>query len=793
MDEPDVYFDYYFNDQENCFYLGDRKAKIKDFFMSHKDDNLTKKTGDNYIITFNNYMYKFDNPRDIEFIFPFKLKILKHKKKMTPKNKINIFVSSHSHIGEILLKYENYDFYYSEGDNEEFILFKRTELKKIYPKIKKIKFSNKKYDDIYSINNHTVKEYSQLDPKYLSLSYDKYLKYSDYIRNKPKFFNLTKKREDFFNLLDDKLKSNNIFLPIGGPEGIGKTSSILAYCKIKVKSDYFYFNTRTFYELMKENNKNEIKNILTNELARAEFPTRLDEKIKKIMRDYPSNCNPIDFLITILDNINYPNLLIIDQYKTALDDKYKCLKNLLDKYKNAFNIILLCSMNEDDVKGSFDKGIKNKDCSGDNFFLDYLYIRELAEVSEKDLQELDNSEIEVLNRFGNLYSIFYEIIEFKRNNHGIFNEQNFLNKISNDIRKNLKIYFKTEDKITIYKLLMSLINIELSILSKEEFLKVYFDIPFRYFKFSIDDKNIFEISQINSATKFKFEYLYNYFLEIIVNLSSEIYNEIQKDNNYLDNVKKGINPLTFENNAFLSIWANRGFNGDSIEKVVKVSSIYDLSQEDCDKIKNEKKNITVGKGFILSQTNPTAQLFDIGILIQIKENIWRLYLIQITQKKDAQERITIACLDDFFGFICYFLKEKCEITVEENYFCYIFDEDKPDNLSIKYCNERKLNYIFYKKSGFKLNYENRTLKEYKMKKKIIESLNNEFPHVKEIDIKKFYPKNKSYDDTKSFLKRKRKLSASKDFNSNEELIKRFNKKKTYYDAIKKFFGKEKNI
>ena len=55
------------------------------------------------------------------------------------------------------------------------------------------------------------------------------LKHSSYIQNNTNFFNLTKGREDLFKLLDDKLSSNNIFLPICGPEGKGKTSSILAY------------------------------------------------------------------------------------------------------------------------------------------------------------------------------------------------------------------------------------------------------------------------------------------------------------------------------------------------------------------------------------------------------------------------------------------------------------------------------------------------------------------------------------------------------------------------------------
>ena len=106
--------------------------------------------------------------------------------------------------------------------------------------------SIKKYADIYSVNNEIVNEYEELNPNHLSLSYEKYLKYSVNIQDKTNFFNLTKERKEFFELLDNKLKSNNIFLPICGPEGIGKTSSILAFCRIKIITNYLYFNAREF-------------------------------------------------------------------------------------------------------------------------------------------------------------------------------------------------------------------------------------------------------------------------------------------------------------------------------------------------------------------------------------------------------------------------------------------------------------------------------------------------------------------------------------------------------------------
>ena len=48
-----LYNDYYFNEAENCFYLGDKKTKISDFFRKHRE--IAKKEGNKYIITLDKY------------------------------------------------------------------------------------------------------------------------------------------------------------------------------------------------------------------------------------------------------------------------------------------------------------------------------------------------------------------------------------------------------------------------------------------------------------------------------------------------------------------------------------------------------------------------------------------------------------------------------------------------------------------------------------------------------------------------------------------------------------------
>ena len=710
--------------------------------------------------------------------------------------KVNIFISFYTHIEKVLYNYKDkdYDFYYCKDESENYSEFRVNEIKKIYP-VKKIKITTKQYKDIYKINNIIVEEYSALNPKYLSLSYMNYLKHSINIKEKSNFFNLTEERKNFFSFLDEKLKEEDLFLPICGPEGIGKTSSILAYCRIKFEAaNYFYYNVRAFYDLMKENKKKEIKKMLIEELSR-DMNTNVDltDSVNKIMKNININCQPMEFLINIINNsINTPKLLIIDQYKTALDENYRYLKELL--YNNpSFKIILLSSMNEDDVKGCFEKVMKNEKISLDNFFLDYYYVRELAKVSENDLACLDKKEKEILSSFGNLYSIYYELIEFKKFNYGIFDKKNFVDKISNNIKNNLINYYKTKDETKINNILTEIIDIELENLTKNEFLSIYMNIPFRYLKLSIDNKNIFKISEINNAKHYQFEYIYQYFIFIIIILKGEIYDSIQKNQYLLDNIKLSITPLTFENNGFYCIWGNRSFNGDKINRKIKISSIYDLSEKDCINIKGIKDKLSFGDGIILSQSKPNALFFDTAILVYINQNTWRLYLIQITRKKDAQERFTTTSLDDLFGFIDSILEEKCDIKIEQNYFCYIFDDEKRDEASIRYCNEIKLNYIYFNQKEFELNYENKKLNEYKMKKIIIENKGTNLPFIEELLINKFNPKDENFETTKKFLSQKRKLMNPKELKNHNELQNRIKKRENYYNSIRKYFNKVKNI
>lgn len=141
------------------------------------------------------------------------------------------------------------------------------------------------------------------------------------------------------------------------------------------------------------------------------------------------------------------------------------------------------------------------------------------------------------------------------------------------------------------------------------------------------------------------------FFNIINNITGEFYKLIQSDDNLLENFKVELEALKFENNVFACLWGKREFNGDKLKYKIQVSSIYNIYENDCQEINKIKINIENGEGFILSQKIPNTPFFDIGILAKINDNEWKLYLIQITKKKEPEERFTLTFLNDFFGYI----------------------------------------------------------------------------------------------------------------------------------------------
>ena len=440
-------YDYYFNEDEFCFYLEDKLTKYEDIFNNQK--NKVSQNNEIYVEK-GNYIYPLKNPGYIQFLFP------------DGKNKTT-FISSSYQIIEILTKYKKHDFFYSKNGEDNYTKFLTKDLIDIYP-VKKIKITLKNNAQIYQSNNKIINDYSCLTPKDLAFSFVYYLKYSENISSDKKFFNYTNQRRDFYNRLDTELKSQS-FIPLCGPEGIGKTASILGYCRMRIKFGYFYCNIRVFSKLLIEKKYEKIEKLLLEELSHCVISQKINQIIEKVMNIQSFPINSMEFLIHILAQFDSLYLLVIDQYKAGLDEDYYYLHKLLAEDNKCSHIICLSSINEDEVKGSIIKRIQKEHNSKNKFLVDYLYIGELVEVSKEDSDLLNNEEQNILQLFGNLYSIFYDIQNLRKNNKNNF-KKNFIQKIQNDIQVNIKKNFKDKDYSDIYFALSKLIDLELNKLDK---------------------------------------------------------------------------------------------------------------------------------------------------------------------------------------------------------------------------------------------------------------------------------------------------------------------------------------
>ena len=169
-----------------------------------------------------------------------------------------------------------------------------------------------------------------------------------------------------------------------------------------------------------------------------------------------------------------------------------------------------------------------------------------------------------------------------------------------------------------------------------------------------------------------------------------------------------------------------------------------------------------------------------------------MYLIQVTKKKESHERLTLIFLNDFFSYLNKFLEENCQINIEQNYFCYIFDDNSKDIQTVKYCIEKKLDYLFYNEAKIQLIYPYENLKEYKMRKNLFK-FNSNHNFEGEFEIKKYNPKKNDFIETKSFLRKKRSLMDNKNYKAEKNLIEKKKKKENYYKSINKNFNKTLNV
>ena len=651
----------------------------------YKNPDVSKERNtenNNEIITQGNYLYLFNNPHTINFIFP------DGKIQDIFLANIRQFLFINGDIeGEYAIEVSN------DGKN-----YKRSnDLSESFT-FKYIRYVNSLIDqEEFTISNRYKTYDDELSLQDLSINYESYLEESNFVKNKENFFLKTNERKDFFTFISEHLKKNKT-LALCGLEGIGKTSSILAYLKC-FRLSYYYFNVKAIEKLLRENENQKIIKILLREMYHFIVFHDAENYLEKIKKILEKNYTAMDILKEIIQLITSKvETIVIDQYKTKFDEDYKILMNIINS-NNKNKIIIVSSMNEDDIRKSIIISIKYAlNLIAEKPKLDYYYIIKLVEVSEEDKNDLNNNQKTLLEEFGNLYIYYYKILNRKNKNP----RKEFKKEIEAEINNKINEYFTNkniQEMINIYDFIIMKDNEELNLIDCYKKIQC---IPLRYFSLKIKDNNIINFSNLKKDSKIlvksSFDYIKEYFLysyeNVLINIS----------NNNKDNTSINQESINFEKLFGYYLWVMKNrleINNIKITDYLKVNSIFEIKDEYITTLKDKIKHLKENKSILILQYDQNAKFYDVGIL-EKKKYYYNLYLFQATISKDTEERLTITRLNDTVNYINGLLLTKLNIVIKNNYFFYIFDNRKPDYATINYCERNNINYLLFDISNLRL-------------------------------------------------------------------------------------------
>ena len=620
-----------------------------------------------------------------------------------------------------------------------------------------------------------------LSLKDLSLNYNYYLENTNFVNNTQNFFSTSEQRKEFFAFLDSKLLERK-YLPLCGLEGIGKTASILAYLKCSMKT-YYYFNIKTIDNLLKYNEVSKLRNILLKEMYHfIEFNKAKDyyDFLNEILEKKISS---IDIFKKIFEKIkNKAEIIVLDQYKSKYDPKYYNLESILNS-KYSSKLIIMSSMNEDDIRESILVSLKwALKISENKPKLDYYYIISLVKVREDDINLLTEEEKKLLNEFGNLYVYYYKIKDVNSNSKYDLNIT-FKNEITKEMNTKIQDFYYKSEKKELFQTFISLIMDDEKEHELKDILRLIDKIPLRYFLLKHENKNIIHFSELketdtisfNSAFIYVREYFFKYYLSTFVSKESNYFNK---------NNEKNQDSIDLEKYFGFFLWAFRDIvklNGTKIVSYVNVNSIIDMKDDFIESLSSNVEKLEEGESILIFQNDQNARIFDIGIL-EKKNQKFNLYLIQVTSKKNSDERITLTGLNDNANYLNGFFYSKLGIKFANNYFCYIFNYNDPDNATIDYCEKNNLDYFNFDFQNLIL-YGDLILKPVKYYLPAIK-YSDEFSNINRmINIEKirFSECKTDFDnnlkETKLFLSKKRALMGNKNLNLKElEELKTFESK-----------------
>ena len=670
----------YFNQQSYKFYQVNTNEELETIYNS----NEKIKIEDKIYIKKEKIYYICPNPRYITFIFP-------------PNITKSIFISDAAQISKIRELYQDTKFFMKLEGQDSFVEMNDLKNRK-YLEIKiEVLYKN---DKEYQESIETI-DPSELTLRNLSIVSKDYLYIPESIENIK--FDLTDERKDFFKYLENEIETNN-FIPICGPESIGKTSSILGFfCQNRCEYEYLYTNLKTLDKYKGDEIK--IQELIVKELFHCTTLETINnklDKLKKLIADESNN--PIKLVSLLIDEFNLcGTYLIIDQYKITFDKDYNELQIIKRKANKRFIcIILISSMNEEDVKDSIVSTLSNS-TRKDIFKLDYIYINSLIKCNnDNDLKNESNKLL--LKNYGSTYYYYYNILEERKEFTGKNEdfEDYFDNKMLKYFEGRLRTYHNNiNDEILINNLLFLLRESD-DYIPVQRFIENEKYIPFRFFNFYYDNKNIFKFKDINQTDNIKIKFQCDKYIKFTLLIYQKLLNKIE-DKRILEK------HFDLEQLFFIILWASRKnpvIKDVNIVKIAKIKSLFKIEDN------LEVNNLKTNEAILILLTDENAMAFDTAILKKEKDGTFSIYLFQITKKKNSNERLTYLMLNDYFNFFKIHLKEKLNINISNYYFSYVFDKSERDKATEDFLMKYDINFILLDKINL-LNSIN--LKPYKTK------------------------------------------------------------------------------